>query len=233
MAIRQADGSIKLADGRILYANSLVLAQDLAEVIAIFTPPPAWPFVSGGGGGSGPQGSRGAPGAPGAQGPQGAGSAGAQGSQGSQGPQGSGAPDVGVTVRATNAVIQNDSTDIDFPFQVADRDTSGFWNPLFPTQVTVPVGQGGLYLVSPYVPLASGFASFQGDRGYICRVTVNGTAKQGPLILPVFQIGGFSYQQTIIESLSAGDVVKVAIFNSTGAQRIYGADAKLTLQKLV
>ncbi len=86
MAVRQADGSIKLSDGRVLYANSLVLAQDLCEVVPLCVPPPAWPFVSGGGGGGAP-GPAGPPGPAGAAGPQGVPGAagGAQGPQGFQG----------------------------------------------------------------------------------------------------------------------------------------------------
>lgn len=76
MATRLPDGSIQMADGRILYANSVILAQDLLELLPLFTPPPLWPFVSGGGGGG-----------PGPQGPAGSGGGGA-GSQGNQGNQG-------------------------------------------------------------------------------------------------------------------------------------------------
>jgi len=81
MAIRLADGSIQMADGRRIFANSVLLAQDLPELLPIFTPPPAWPFVSGGGGG-----------VPGPQGPAGSGGGGAgtQGNQGFQGPAGGG-----------------------------------------------------------------------------------------------------------------------------------------------
>src|SRR4029079_18508365 len=53
MAIRLPDGSIQMADGRILYATSVILAADLIEILPLLTPPPAWPFVSGGGGGGG------------------------------------------------------------------------------------------------------------------------------------------------------------------------------------
>jgi len=81
VAIRLPDGSIKLHDGRIIYANSLILGQDLAEVIPLFSPPPVWPFVGGGGGGSGPQGPAGPAGS-------GGGGAGFQGAQGGFGPQG-------------------------------------------------------------------------------------------------------------------------------------------------
>lgn len=82
MAIRLSDGSVQMSDGRILYANSVLLAVDLPELLPIFTPPPAWPFVSGGGGG-----------VPGPQGPAGSGGgggAGTQGNQGFQGPAGGG-----------------------------------------------------------------------------------------------------------------------------------------------
>jgi len=112
LASRLADGSIQLNDGRVLYANSVLLAADLLEILPLVTPPPAWPFISGGGGGgsggSGTPGARGADGAAGAQGPQGpgignpgpqgnqgnqgtAGTAGTNGTQGNQGPTGSGA----------------------------------------------------------------------------------------------------------------------------------------------
>jgi hypothetical protein len=107
LAIRLPDGSIQLADGRIVYANSLILGADLCEIVPLCVPPPAWPFVSGGGGGGpGPQGPAGPAGSggggagtqgqqgfqgtnPGPQGNQGnAGTAGAVGAQGNQGNQG-------------------------------------------------------------------------------------------------------------------------------------------------
>ena len=111
MAIRLPDGSIQMSDGRIIYANSIILANDLIELLPLLIPPPAWPFVSGGGGGGpGPQGPAGPAGSgggggggsqgtqgfqgtnPGVQGPQGlAGAAGTQGSQGNQGFTGTGA----------------------------------------------------------------------------------------------------------------------------------------------
>jgi len=102
MAIRRPDGTIQMSDGRILYADSTVLAQDVIELIPLFVPPAAWPFVSGGGGGggAGTPGTRGANGAPGLQGPQGTnpgvqgpqGNAGPQGNQGLRGPQGNQGP---------------------------------------------------------------------------------------------------------------------------------------------
>lgn len=104
MATRLPDGSIQMSDGRIIFANSVILGGDLIEILPLLTPPPAWPFVSGGGGGgsgNGTPGARGADGAPGPQGPQGTnpgvqgpqGLLGVQGNQGSigagvQGPQG-------------------------------------------------------------------------------------------------------------------------------------------------
>jgi len=103
MAVRLSDGSIQMSDGRVIFANSVILAADLIEIIPLITPPPAWPFVSGGGGGggsgSGTPGARGADGAPGPQGPQGTnpglqgpqGPIGSQGNQGNQGVAGSGA----------------------------------------------------------------------------------------------------------------------------------------------
>lgn len=97
MAHRLSDGSIQMADGRIIYANSVILAGDLIEIFPLLSPPPAWPFMSGGGGGGGsfvgpsgtvgPRGADGTPGSPGAQGPQGT-NPGVQGPQGSQGRQG-------------------------------------------------------------------------------------------------------------------------------------------------
>jgi len=86
MAIRQSDGSIRMSDGRVLYANSLILAQDLCEIVPLCVPPPAWPFVSGGGGGGG-GGTVGRNGSQGVQGPAGGG-VGSQGAQGDSGPQG-------------------------------------------------------------------------------------------------------------------------------------------------
>lgn len=101
MAQRLPDGSLKMADGRVIYADTLIQAQDLFELMPIIAPAPAWPFVSGGGGGGGSgtpgaRGADGAAGAPGAQGPQGTnpgvqGPQGLVGRQGNQGSIGSGA----------------------------------------------------------------------------------------------------------------------------------------------
>jgi hypothetical protein len=89
-----------MADGRLVYANSLIQAQDLCELLPLLIPPPAWPFMGGGGngqsfinnnapGGNGAPGAPGAPGADGSQGPQGPG-IGIPGPQGNQGNQGTG-----------------------------------------------------------------------------------------------------------------------------------------------
>lgn len=99
MATRLADGSILMSDGRRLYANSVILAQDLVELMPLFMPSPAWPFMGGGGSGQsfinntpgangqGPQGFQGQNGAFG--GPQGnQGFQGFFGDEGFQGPQG-------------------------------------------------------------------------------------------------------------------------------------------------
>lgn len=71
-----------MKDGRIIFANTLLQAQDLLELLPVFNPPPAFPFFGGGGGGG-----AGSPGDDGSQGPQGPGGGGG-GSQGVQGPQG-------------------------------------------------------------------------------------------------------------------------------------------------
>jgi len=102
MAIRLPDGSIQMSDGRILYANSVILAADLIEVLPLLIPPPTWPFMGGGGNGQsfinnnspsaggGGGGGTGANGAQGVQGPQGT-NPGVQGPQGNQGVAGTGA----------------------------------------------------------------------------------------------------------------------------------------------
>jgi len=93
LASRLPDGSIQLSDGRIVYANSVILGADLCEIVPLCVPPPAWPFVSGGGGGgAGPQG----PAGPAGSGGGGAGTQGQQGFQGTNpgpaGPQGNNGP---------------------------------------------------------------------------------------------------------------------------------------------
>jgi len=88
LATRLADGSIQLNDGRQVFANTLIQADVLIEILPLLTPPPVWPFISGGGGGgAGTPGARGADGEAGAQGPQGPGigNPGPQGNQGNQG----------------------------------------------------------------------------------------------------------------------------------------------------
>lgn len=114
MAVRLPDGSIQMSDGRRIYANSVILAADFCELIPLFSPPPAWPFVSGGGGGGpGPQGPAGpagsggggGSGAQGFQGFQGT-NPGAQGPQGDLGAQGfQGAAGAGVDIFAATLVV--------------------------------------------------------------------------------------------------------------------------------
>lgn len=69
MATRLSNGSIQMSDGRLLFANSVILAADLAEIMPLFKEPPVWPFVSGGGGGGAP-GPQGLPGPSGPPGPE-------------------------------------------------------------------------------------------------------------------------------------------------------------------
>ena len=86
MATILADGSIRLRNGKIIYADTVIQGSDLIEILPLLVPQPAWPFVSGGGGAaqSGPQGPIGPAGVGGgSQGPQGT-----QGTQGTQGNQG-------------------------------------------------------------------------------------------------------------------------------------------------
>lgn len=76
MVSRHPSGAIQLSDGRLIYADTPITAQDLAEVLP-FLAPPQWPIAPGGGrgasaGGGGSAGPQGAMGAPGAQGPAGA-----------------------------------------------------------------------------------------------------------------------------------------------------------------
>lgn len=70
MATRQPDGSIRLSNGRVIYADTPIYGGDLHEVVALLAAP-AWPFVSGGGGAPGPAGPAGTPGPPGPPGPAG------------------------------------------------------------------------------------------------------------------------------------------------------------------
>jgi hypothetical protein len=105
LATRQTDGSIRLKDGRVVFANSLIQGQDLLEILDLVVPgyiKPLWPFAHGGGGGGfvasggggsptpGGGGGGGTPGQNGAQGNQGVQGpfGGPQGNQGDQGPQG-------------------------------------------------------------------------------------------------------------------------------------------------
>jgi hypothetical protein len=118
MARFRTDGSILMDDGRVLYADSLISAQDFIELSKLFAPAPPWPFVSGGGGGgpgtSGPQGPAGPAGSgggggggsQGAQGPFGTqGTQGPDGGDGSQGAQGAQGPDGGVFPTPTLAQV--------------------------------------------------------------------------------------------------------------------------------
>lgn len=95
MAKRLPNGVIVLDNGEPFYGDDPVSAHVFFEVLPLLLPPPAWPFIGGGGGGIGmrgdlgSQGNQGLVGAPGPQGNQGnQGSQGAQGSQGFTGNQG-------------------------------------------------------------------------------------------------------------------------------------------------
>lgn len=94
MAVRLPNGSIQMADGRIVYANTPVLAQDICELVPILCPPPEnggaiFPglFRGGSGGSSGGFGGPGGGGGSGSPGPQGVpGPIGLRGLQGPPGP---------------------------------------------------------------------------------------------------------------------------------------------------
>jgi hypothetical protein len=90
MARFQADGSVLMTDGRVLYADSPIVAQDFVELSKLFAPPPGFPFSSGGGGpgSTGPQGPVGPAGSGGGGGGGAQGFQGPLGSQGNQGPSG-------------------------------------------------------------------------------------------------------------------------------------------------
>lgn len=103
MATRLPDNSIQLSNGKVVYADTPILGEDLGELMALLAPPQHFvAFTGRGGGGSGagggpggggggsgagqrgPAGAAGPAGADGAQGNQGSG--GNQGNQGNQGP---------------------------------------------------------------------------------------------------------------------------------------------------
>lgn len=113
MAKRLDTGAIEMDDGRIIYADSVILGQDVPELVRLLTPPPhfvgftgrggaAGSASSGGGSGGsgsgsggigpggfpGPSGSTGVDGDDGNQGNQGVVGLGVQGPQGFQAPQG-------------------------------------------------------------------------------------------------------------------------------------------------
>jgi len=131
------DGTIKLNDGRIIYKDSPINAQDLLELGPLIPTKAVWPFVSGGGGGGGgggnaggslgPQGAQGAQGAQGpgvgAQGPQGPQGAQGSGAQGAQGPQG----DTGVNRQSyqfgLNSAVPSGGT---IPLEGPGNNTTGF-----------------------------------------------------------------------------------------------------------
>lgn len=129
MAIRRPDGSIQLLDGRGVYANSLLQAADLCEILPLCMPPPAWPFVNGGGGDAGAQGIQGPQGTnPGPQGNQGAqgnqGIQGPQGNQGRQGFQGLLSPDIYAATRVVS-LIAGDGTDLTIAAAIAALPAEG------------------------------------------------------------------------------------------------------------
>lgn len=115
MAKRKADGSIELSNGKEIFADTPLVAQDLVELIPFLTPPQHFVAFTGRGGSSagasgGPGGGGGTTesGARGFQGPEGdAGADGAGGVQGNQGNQGPAAP--GAATLATGTYVGDDT----------------------------------------------------------------------------------------------------------------------------
>lgn len=130
MATRQTDGGLELANGHIVYGDSPVLVNDLAELVTLFIPPPSsagiFPgFFRGGSAGFG-GGSPGTPGTIGPVGPQGP--IGPQGLIGPAGPTGPSGPStlfIGepVTGSSSGGVLYVDSL-----LQLNQDSTNFFWD---------------------------------------------------------------------------------------------------------
>lgn len=91
MAIRLPDNSIQLSNGKIIYADTPILGEDIAELMGLLAPPQHFVAFTGrgasGGGSGGPAGGGSTQSVAGPRGFQGAsGEAGADGAQGNQGP---------------------------------------------------------------------------------------------------------------------------------------------------
>lgn len=80
---RLPNGAIQLSDGRVIYANTIIMGSDLEELVPLFTRPQHFVAFAGRGGGSG-----GGPGGGGGGGGGGTGQRGPAGADGADGPQG-------------------------------------------------------------------------------------------------------------------------------------------------
>lgn len=205
MATRLPDGSIRMSDGRILYSNSVILAQDLLELLPLFTPPPVWPFVSGGGGGG-----------PGPQGPAGGG-AGSQGLQGIQGNQGfQGLIGAGVQGPQGRQGLQGTNPGVQGPQGIQGLQGSG-------SGVQGPQGNQGLQGTNPGVQGPQGLQGpqgFQGNQGpagpqnaaIFSFTHISGTASTGALgFTPKFAIYTGVIQETTVGVIQSTHSVGVII----------------------
>jgi hypothetical protein len=228
MARRLSDGSIRMNDGRIIYADSVIQAQDLFELMPLIAPAPAWPFVSGGGGGgsgAGTPGARGADGVPGAQGPQGTnpGPQGAQGFQGNIGPQGNQgplAPSVyppDISARAHLAAPMAANVETPISWDTVDFDTAAFFNlGADPTAITIP--QTGKYQYG-----ANGVVTV--NSGNSLRFSVNGVG-EAPLVASNDAVDAGVSQ---IRNFTAGDILRVLYQNTGGGA---GTDTSVWIKRV-
>lgn len=212
MARRLPDGSILLSDGRIVYADSIILGQDLCEIIPLCVPPPTWPIARGqasaffvGVVGTGAGAGAGAGGGPGGGGGGGGGSgggvgpAGPAGPVGPQGPSGSLGTDLFAATRIVSQV-PGEGTDLTLASAIAF--------------IAASPNNGGDIYIKPGLYVEAATLVLPGDKSIIIR----GAGKDATQIsfptaaLALFEVSGSTGIYTFRDFTAIGDGTAGQIF---------------------
>lgn len=108
--------------------------------------------------------------------------------------------------------IASQSTYTASTFDTEVGDVGGMHDSVNPSRITIPTGQGGLYLVTAATEFAFNTSGFRG-----CKVVLNGSTDAGPrVITSPSSSTATSVSVTHILSLSAGDFIEFVVRQTSG-----------------
>lgn len=121
--------------------------------------------------------------------------------------------------RMNNQLIPNDNVYVPIGFTVAQSDLGGFWNPGFPTRLTVPAGLGGTYRITiggNFEPLTTGQCQWN--------IWINGNTGALHQLKSLNIFGTLRPFDSATTSLllNAGDYVEFCPYQATGGPRLFG-----------